>query len=120
MRTLTSATLLQRLWGIFHTYCCDPVSPNVDDAVVLMRTPHLGARYAAFDVPLHFNKLDMKAYLKDVYNVDVLHIRSVVVQAATRNIKNGQSRDRDPSTKKMTVQLVKPFVYPEAVDDLAP
>ncbi|EXJ95820.1 hypothetical protein A1O1_00944 [Capronia coronata CBS 617.96] len=99
--------------------------PDVKDAVVLMRTPHLGPRYAAFDVPLHFSKLDMKAYLKDVYNVDVLHIRSVVIQSkvqrkdATSPYTQG-ALFRPPSQKKMTVQLAKPFVYPAEIKDLSP
>lgn len=92
---------------------------------MLMRTPHLGPRYAAFDVPLHFSKLDMKAYLKDVYNVDVLHIRSVVIQSKVQR-KDPTSPYtqgalyRPPSQKKMTVQLAKPFVYPEEIKDLDP
>ncbi|EHY52866.1 hypothetical protein ABEF92_000763 [Exophiala dermatitidis] len=99
--------------------------PDVKDAVVLMRTPHLGPRYAAFDVPLHFSKLDMKAYLKNVYNVDVLHIRSVVIQGKVqrKDAASPYTRGelfRPPSQKKMTVQLAKPFVYPEEIKDLSP
>lgn len=98
-------------------------SPDTKDAVVLMRTPHLGPRYAAFDVPRHFSKLDLRAYLKNIYNVDVLHIRSVVVQEkVTRKDPTSPYSQgalfRPPSKKKMTVQLVKPFVYPEEFKDL--
>ena len=86
-----------------------------------MRTSHLGSRYAAFDVPLHFSKLDLRAYLKDVYNVDVLHIRSVVIQSKIDRLKGGRGMwFRRASSKKMTVQLAKPFVYPEEVADLNP
>ncbi|KIX08350.1 uncharacterized protein Z518_03006 [Rhinocladiella mackenziei CBS 650.93] len=99
--------------------------PDVKDAVVLMRTPHLGPRYAAFDVPLHFSKLHLKAYLKDAYNVDVLHVRSVVVQQKVQR-KDPPNRYtqgelyRPTSKKKMTVLLAKPFVYPEEITDLGP
>ncbi|EXJ55999.1 hypothetical protein A1O7_08930 [Cladophialophora yegresii CBS 114405] len=97
--------------------------PSPEDAVVLMRTPHLGPRYSAFDVPLHFNKLDLKAYLKDVYNVDVLHIRSAVFQ---QKLDRKEGRDmysrgqafRPGSKKKMTCLLAKPFVYPEEPENL--
>ncbi|KAJ9604396.1 mitochondrial 54S ribosomal protein YmL41 [Cladophialophora chaetospira] len=97
--------------------------PHPQESVVLMRTPHLGARYAAFDVPRHFNKLDLKAYLKDVYDVDVLHIRSAVFQ---HKVDRLEGRDmysqgpafRPPSTKKMTCLLAKPFVYPEEPENL--
>ncbi|KAI1610899.1 hypothetical protein EDD37DRAFT_353693 [Exophiala viscosa] len=99
--------------------------PEPSDAVVLMRTPHLGPRYAAFDVPRHFSKIDLRAYLKNVYNVDVLHIRSVVVQ---HKVDRKDPTDphtqgplfRPPSTKKMTCQLAQPFVYPEEVESLDP
>lgn len=100
-------------------------SPKIKDYVVLMRTPHLGPRYAAFGVPLRWGKLDLRAYLKDVYNVDSLHIRSVVVQSKVTRKDSNSARSqgalyRPPSTKKMTVQLAKPFVYPEELEDLSP
>lgn len=94
-----------------------------------MRTPHLPPKYASFDVPLWFNKLDMKSYLRSVYKTEVLHVRSVVLQSKVersrdsgRGMKNeGQGRMRRPaSKKKMTVELVKPFVWPEPVQDLSP
>ncbi len=88
-----------------------------------MRTPHLGPRYAAFDVPLHFSKLDLRAYLKDVYDVDVLHIRSSVVQSRLqrKDVSSPYAQGalfRPSSKEKMTVLLAKPFVYPEEVQDL--
>ncbi|KIW60183.1 hypothetical protein PV05_00420 [Exophiala xenobiotica] len=97
--------------------------PDPKDAVVLMRTPHLSPYYAAFDVPRHFSKLDLQAYLKNVYNVDVLHIRSVVVQQKVDRKQPVSQYTQGPlyrpaSIKKMTVQLAKPFVYPEEITDL--
>ncbi len=88
-----------------------------------MRTPNLAPRYAAFDVPLHFNKLDLKAYLKQVYDVDVLHIRSAVFQEKVdrkdgRNVYSQGQQFRPQSKKKMTVLLAKPFVYPEEPETL--
>lgn len=99
-------------------------SPDPKDTVILLRTKHLGPRYASFIVPLHFNKLDMRDYLKSVYNVDILHIRSTITQAKIRQIptmsKVGQGYwARSASQKKMTVLLVKPFVYPEEIKDLS-
>lgn len=111
----------------FGTFVNLPIfySPHPNDAVVLMRTPHLSPNYAAFDVPLHFSKLDLRAYLRNVYAVEVLHVRSVVIQ---QKVKRTQPTDRysqgalyrPQSIKKMTVQLAKPFVYPEEVKDLDP
>ncbi|KAK5059766.1 hypothetical protein LTR84_009649 [Exophiala bonariae] len=98
--------------------------PDPKDAVILLRTKHLGPRYAAFFVPLHFNKLDMRDYLKSVYNVDILHIRSTIIQAKVKQIptmsKVGRGYwARPASRKKMTVLLAKPFVYPEEIKDLS-
>jgi large subunit ribosomal protein L23 len=67
----------------------------------------------------------MKAYLKCVYDVDSLHVRSTVIQHKVERI--GQTSlysygrlARPKSTKKMTVQLAKPFVWPEEITDLSP
>jgi large subunit ribosomal protein L23 len=94
-----------------------------------MRTPHLPPKYASFWVPLWFNKLDFKNYLKNVYNVDVLHIRSYVQQQKVQreerlvgkfNTQQQGKLYRPQARKKMTVELVDPFVYPEEVKDLSP
>ena len=67
----------------------------------------------------------MKDYLRSVYGVDVVHVRSAVFQAKikrreTRNpYTNGQIY-RPPSIKKMTVELVEPFVWPEPEEETTP
>jgi Ribosomal protein L23 len=98
-----------------------------DFVVTLIRTPSLPPKYASFWVPLWFNKLDFKNYLKNVYNVDVLHIRSFVkqqkVEQEERQTLDGIIRgrfSRPPAKKKMTVELVDPFVYPDEEKDLSP
>jgi ribosomal protein L23 len=115
---------------LFYVYLkADGQSVRPDFRITLMRTPHLAPKYASFWVPLSFNKLDFKSYLKNVYNVDVLHIRSYVQQQQVRReerqigkfTRQGQGRlYRPPARKKMTVELVDPFVYPEEETDLAP
>lgn len=71
----------------------------------------------------------MKSYLSSVYNVEVLHIRSTVVQQKVerqpgvgRGVSStGMGRLKRPQSKKqMTVELVEPFVWPEKIDDLSP
>jgi large subunit ribosomal protein L23 len=92
----------------------------------MIRSPKLAPKYACFWVPLWFNKLDFKSYLKNVYNVDVLHIRSYVQQAKVkRNELDGRRQGhgsyfRPPARKKMTVELVDPFIFPEQAKDLSP
>lgn len=88
----------------------------------MLRKPELSSSYAHFQVPLWFNKLDMKGYLKNVYDVDVVHVRSSVSygKRARKAIGNGGVKGkeiREKSIKSMTVQLVKPFDWPEEVTD---
>ena len=97
--------------------------------VTFYRTPHLAPKYASFDVPLRFNKLDMRSYLKSLYNVDVIHVRSTVKQQKVvreqhgrlSSSNGGQGRLRRPKSQKiMTVELLEPFVWPEEIKDLSP
>ena len=85
--------------------------------VAMVRKPHDSPFFASFDVPLWFNKLDLKSYLKELYNVDVVHVRSFVQQKALTRRNNPNRRrqgawKRPQSGKRMKVQLVEPFEYP--------
>ncbi|KAG2416482.1 hypothetical protein HFD88_007697 [Aspergillus terreus] len=96
-----------------------------DFTIALIRTPFLPPRYASFYVPLNFNKLDMRDYLKNLYGVDVLGVRSFVEQQKITRLrpmnKFGYGKWRRPiSKKKMTVEMKQPFVWPEAPKDMAP
>lgn len=93
-------------------------------SVALRRQAIYGPYYAQFEVPLWFSKLDLKGYLKQLYNVDVVHIRSyttpaIVVRKQPGNPYTYGPMYRKKSKKRMTVQLVEPFewpVKPEEVD----
>ncbi|CAK4034893.1 related to ribosomal [Lecanosticta acicola] len=90
--------------------------PNV--IITLLRTDHLGPNYAKFRVPLHFSKLDLRDYLWHAYNVGTLNIRSYVKLSRVQSGKPGGQMPlirrwhRPQSTKYMTVELVRPFVWP--------
>jgi hypothetical protein len=90
--------------------------------VTFLRTPQLGPYYAKFEVPLWFNKLDTQSYLKNVYNVDVVHVRSHVTPSKKESrdpSKGGKGGAyRTPSQKFMTVQLEEPFEWPEEIKEL--
>lgn len=85
--------------------------------VTMRRNHHLGPYYAQFNVPMNMSKLDLKSYLKELYNVDVVHIRSFIRNGA---LVRSQASSRDPRgpivrlapSKRMTVQLVEPFDWP--------
>ncbi|KKY38584.1 putative ribosomal protein l23 [Diaporthe ampelina] len=79
---------------------------------------------ATFNVPLSFNKLDFRDYLWNVYNVEVRSVRSFVNQMRPRQRQYGNSQGgkwyRPRSQKMMIADLARPFVWPEAPDDLSP
>lgn len=95
--------------------------------VTLLHTPNIAPTFAQFLVPLSFNKLDMRDYLFHAYNVRVHNIRSFIKQHPIQSVETGHWRDlpgkrrqfRPKSTKKMLVELDKPFVWPETPTDLA-
>ncbi|EME40475.1 hypothetical protein DOTSEDRAFT_157204 [Dothistroma septosporum NZE10] len=79
---------------------------------------------AKFRVPLTFSKLDLRDYLWHAYNVEILSVRSYVKQ---QRVRSGRERDIRPamrrwhrprSQKFMTVELARPFVWPEEPSDL--
>ncbi|KAI9652784.1 MAG: hypothetical protein M1831_006586 [Alyxoria varia] len=98
------------------------LSPNF--TVGLLRTPHLSPHWAQFRVPLWFSKLDMRDYLFHAYNVRTYRIRSFVqgwgIKKRLGYPKNPNKRlfFRPKSRKRMTVELEKPFVWPDPPKDL--
>lgn len=67
----------------------------------------------------------MKDYLKRVYNVDVLKVRSYVEQQkVTREMPRGRQGygplRRPMAKKRMTVEMTEPFVWPEPPTDHEP
>lgn len=91
--------------------------------VSMRRQTIYGPYYAQFDVPLWFSKLDLKGYLKQVYNVDVVHIRSYTTPALVKRKQPNNPYTlgevyRLKSKKRMTVQLVEPFEWPVKPEDV--
>lgn len=66
----------------------------------------------------------MRDYLKHVYGVKILSVRSVVEQQKVTRMKRdgtgfGPWR-RPQSKKKMTVEMTEPFVWPDPPEDMSP
>lgn len=64
----------------------------------------------------------MREYMKQLYNVDTLSIRSFVEQQkVTREYRDGRFGHgplrRPKSKKKMTIEMREPFVWPEVPED---
>ncbi|KAI1244433.1 hypothetical protein MGN70_014305 [Eutypa lata] len=77
--------------------------------------------FATFKVPLTFNKLDLRDYLRHAYDVATLGVRSQLRQQRPRRSRlRGGRVYRPPPIKTMTVELAKPFVWPEAPEDKTP
>jgi len=91
--------------------------------ITMRRNPYLGPYYAQFNVPMDMAKLDLKSYLKELYNVDVVHIRSYVRNGGFVRKRGSTPYTRGPmvrlpSQKRMTVQLVEPFNWPVQPKDV--
>ncbi|KAF4549135.1 putative ribosomal protein L23 [Elsinoe fawcettii] len=87
--------------------------------ITLLNTPKESPYYATFSVPLSLNKLDLRDYLFHAYNLPVLSITSRTHASAIE--PDGNPRIERPQrgrlfrpapTKKMTVRMEKPFVWP--------
>ncbi|ELQ45056.1 hypothetical protein OOU_Y34scaffold00022g44 [Pyricularia oryzae Y34] len=85
--------------------------------------------FARFQVPMTFNKLDLRDYLYHCYNVEVRSVRSFIQQSPIKDRETdigrngrpmGVKKMRPQSKKFMIVELVKPFMPPSAPQDLSP
>ncbi|KAK4617887.1 54S ribosomal protein L23, mitochondrial [Fulvia fulva] len=80
---------------------------------------------ARFRVPLTFSKLDLRDYLWHAYSVEILSVRSYVKQQRVRSGRPSDIRPamrrwhRPRSQKFMTVELARPFVWPEEPTDFS-
>ena len=75
-------------------------------------------------MPLNLNKLDLRDYLWNVYDIRVNSVRSYIQLQKMRQDKPGAKRPsprkwyRPRSIKRMTVEMEQPFVWPEEPKDL--
>jgi large subunit ribosomal protein L23 len=89
--------------------------------VSLLWRPKLPPNEANFKVPLRFNKFDLRDYLWNVYGVEVTKVRSLVQQQPLKRRSPGsRSMYRPKPLKFMTVELAKPFQWPELPVDKEP
>ncbi|ORY63180.1 uncharacterized protein BCR38DRAFT_436114 [Pseudomassariella vexata] len=83
--------------------------------VTLCRPPTnriLPPQFAHFRVPLRFNKLDIRDYLQNLYNVESVGVRSHILQRSPRRNPITRRIGRPPPWKFMTVEMKQPFVWP--------
>ncbi|KAI1877146.1 uncharacterized protein JN550_001218 [Neoarthrinium moseri] len=86
------------------------------DHVVVLTRPHRPQppQFATFQVPLTFNKLDIRDYLLNAYGVSTRGVRSHIAQRPPRLSPFTGRLGRPPPIKYMTVELEKPFAWPKA------
>ncbi|KAI9723930.1 MAG: hypothetical protein M1812_000648 [Candelaria pacifica] len=94
--------------------------------LTLLRTPFLPPTFASFIVPLNLTKIDVRDYIFHAYGVEVLTVRSFVHQQKVRQDKPNASRPqarkwfRPRAIKKMTIEMERPFVWPDEPDNYEP
>lgn len=87
----------------------------------MLRKEHLPPNEACFQVPIRFTKFDLRDYLWNLYNVEVTKVRSFVKQQPlTQRDSHSRSWYRPQPLKIMTVELTKPFQWPELPTNLEP
>ncbi|KAK1831353.1 hypothetical protein QBC39DRAFT_351729 [Podospora conica] len=84
-----------------------------DHVITFIRPkPNQPANHATFVVPLSFNKLDLRDYLYNVYNVRVKAVRSFINHIPVKaTASNRWSRGK--AQKMMIADLLQPFRWPE-------
>ena len=98
--------------------------PNFE--IVLHRNEKLEPYLAVFRVPLNLSKLDLRDYLWNLYGVEILSVRSAVYMGKLKRQRKKRVGEhsvmfgpvkRTKATKKMIVQLAKPFRFPRLMND---
>ncbi|EEY14789.1 conserved hypothetical protein [Verticillium alfalfae VaMs.102] len=89
--------------------------------ITFHRKDHNPPNWATFEVPLRFNKFDIRDYLWNLYGVETTAVRSWVKMPPVERKLDGRGAAYHPkSIKFMTVELTRPFVWPEVPEDLEP
>ncbi|KAF2808459.1 uncharacterized protein BDZ99DRAFT_419591 [Mytilinidion resinicola] len=98
--------------------------PNA--VIALIKSEHLPATHAKFRVPLTFSKLDLRDYLFHAYGLRTDKIRSYVQQQRVQHdrpdatVPQQNKWFRPKAIKHMTVEMDKPFVWPEDPESWEP
>ncbi|KAH6610569.1 ribosomal [Trichoderma cornu-damae] len=89
--------------------------------ITMLRKEHLPPNEACFKVPLRLTKFDLRDYLWNLYGVEVTAVRSYVKQQPlTQRSTSSRSWYRPQPLKIMTVELARPFQWPQVPADLEP
>jgi large subunit ribosomal protein L23 len=98
----------------------DSIKTRPNHLITFLRKDYLRPHEACFQVPLRFTKFDLRDYLWNLYNVEVTKVRSYVKERPLTQRRHSQGMYRPKPLKMMTVELSKPFQWPEAPTELEP
>jgi len=73
---------------------------------------------AKFLVPRNFNKMDLRDYLWNVYGLRALNVTVQLLHARFNRAGEDYARYRGPQYKKMTIDMLEPFIWPEIPQSL--
>lgn len=82
---------------------------------LLPNLPNMSPYYARFKVPRNFNKLDLKDYLYNLYDLKVFDIRSSLTRRKFLPSENSRGHFLSSQDKIMIVKMEKPFIWPAEV-----
>ena len=89
--------------------------------VTLLRKEKQDPFRATFQVPLRFNKFDLRDYLWNLYDLEVKGVRSWVIGSPVERRRPFLRAVYRPQAKKyMEVEMSRPFAWPEQPEDLEP
>jgi large subunit ribosomal protein L23 len=91
-------------------------------SIKLVHRRNLPPTTAVFEVPLNFNKLDLRSYLYNAYGLATHGIRSFIHPGSAGTGHRGQMYKTEPKPRKklMFVDFDRPFTWPEVPTDLKP
>jgi large subunit ribosomal protein L23 len=75
---------------------------------------------ATFRIPQSITKTDVRSYLSSIYGVETTYIRTDNYNAPVKRARDGSwtVTDHHKTYKRAVVGLVKPFYYPQAMEDM--
>lgn len=110
-----------QIYQLFQSGLLTPTTIRPNHVITFLRKEHLPPNEACFQVPLRFTKFDLRDYLWNLYDVEVTKVRSFVKQQPlTQRNSHSRSWYRPQPLKIMTVELAKPFQWPDLPSNLEP
>ncbi|KAH3679596.1 hypothetical protein WICMUC_000828 [Wickerhamomyces mucosus] len=89
--------------------------------VILLRPNAKHTPYQAkFIVPKSFNRMDLRDYLYHVYGLRAFNITTQLQHSKFTRDGNAIARYRTGQIKKMTIEMVEPFIWPQEPKDKNP